>query len=152
MARAAAEAAESASARAGARRGGDRTAVEVQERREVERKGLRPHQEPRRTEAPFTEAARIEPEFEEGTSQPTVKATRDTVNEVARVSVDDGERATDPPSAKEEARARRAVAREERQAKRAARVVAAIEKWEARERKALGRAAARRRVKGIYRT
>lgn len=82
--------------------------------------------------------ARVRAAAEKDAARPRQETRHEAVEEVAR--------GNGRPDARDEARARKALAQEDkRAAKQAARRIAALEKKEARERKALAKAAARRR-------
>jgi hypothetical protein len=123
-----------------------RTAAEVQQRRaRTDKLPLPPRREQRQAEERPAETARIELE-PDGAGQEAPRPARSSVNGVAAVAVEAVPEVIRPAHAEGQAPARRAVGRDEkRAAKQAARLLAALEKREARERKALVKAAARRR-------
>jgi fused signal recognition particle receptor len=125
-----------------------RVAAEAEERRETTRPSLDPRQARLRHEAWAASRATLEPEPVRGADR-----VARYVSEIPEAPRPEWHSAAPSPHAGQSRRTWRAVAREEkRAAKQAAQVLAALEKHEARERKALAKAAARRRPNGISRT
>ena len=116
-----------------------------QQRARTDKRPLPPRPERRQAEERLAEPAWSEPEAD-GAARKERRPARSTVNGVAAVAVEAVPEVIVPAHGGGQAPARRAVTRDEkRAAKEAARVLAALEKREARERKALAKAAARRR-------
>lgn len=123
-----------------------RAAAEGQERREMKRPSPDPQRTQPRREGWVAARARREPEFVGGADQVARNVSR-----IPEVPKPEGQSAGLSPRGGEKARTLRAVAKEERRAaKHAAHLLASLEKREARERKALAKAAARRQPKGIF--
>ena len=122
-------------------------AAREQARREAaERVRIRAEMERRRDEERVAEAPTTEPELTPPAAGETLQRVRATVTNVAPLAVEEVVKGNGRPDAREEARARKALAKaDKRGAKQAAQRIAALEKREARERKALAKAAARRR-------
>jgi hypothetical protein len=103
--------------------------------------------EQRRAETLFARAAKTKPEAAPSAALETFQPPPITVKNLAPRALEEAARTNGRPNLKEEFRARKAVAKADKQAsKQAAQRIASLEKKEARERKALAKAAARRRT------
>jgi hypothetical protein len=103
--------------------------------------------ERRRAETLFARAATPKPEADASPVEEILQRTPGAVTNVAPRAVEEVARGNGRPDPREEARARNALVKADKLAARqAARQMAALEKKEARERKALAKAAARRKT------